>query len=743
MAEFIAGNTKYCSRERHIGAPLFRREFTLKLVPDKAVIKIACVGFYKLFLNGKDITKGYFAPYISNYNDIIYYDEYDVASFLREKNAICVILGNGFANPQDFDVWGFESSPSRRPPCFSLSLKIGENEIVSSDLSFEVYDSAITFDDIRCGERYDARLFREELFHFSDGKEFVGRRKPVKADPAGTEFRKCEAEPVKEEKRLVPKSITPSDGGYIFDFGENNAGIVCLKIKGKEGQKITFDFGETLIEGKLDKQNIVNGEFDPATNDYVQHDEYICKDGYQEWKPCFTYHGFQYVFIRGISEEQIGKTTLEYIVIHSDVKKRADFKCDNRIINKIYECALRSDLSNLVYIPTDCPHREKNGWTADVALSAEQFLYSFACEKTLAEWLRNVCRAQREDGMLPGIVPTYGWGYAWGNGPAWDCVIAEVPYRIYRFCGDVRIIEENMPTILRYFDFIDGKTDNNGLVKFGLGDWCEAESPLHHIYSTPVEYTNALTLLDMSEKTVSMLRKSEIYESEEKNILKRRDFYIDAFRRNYLKNGHITVQTQTALAMAITSSVLNEEEKQTACDDLMNLLEARNYRLKVGVLGARSLFDALTRFGKTDVALKTIIGPHYPSYGYMIENGATTLWESFCELKSKGVMIRKNGEKLDSLNHHFWGSVVGWFYRVIGGLDVISRDEVRVSVPDSAIIKSANVNYRSGDKTIKIKWEKSDDKKELVIENDGFRGSVLSDEKIPIQQGKKVYTLKQ
>ena len=509
MTKFIAGSVECCSREKHIAAPLFRREFILKNIPIKATLKIACVGLYRLYLNGNDITKGHFAPYISNYNDIIYYDEYEVATYLSEKNVICVILGNGFADPQDFDVWNFESSPSRRAPCFDLSLTSDKKEILSSDEAFDVYDSAITYDDLRCGERYDARKFRNELFIFSNGKKPSGQRTPVIVDLPAARLKKCEAEPVKEEKRISPRKIIPSGTGYIFDFGENNAGVVCLKINGKEGQKITLDFGETIIDGKLDKQNIVNGEYDPSMNDYVQHDEYICANGYQEWTPSFTYHGFRHVFVDGLEKDRANENALECIVIHSDVKKRADFKCDNQIINKIYECALRSDLSNLVYIPTDCPQREKNGWTADAALSAEQFLYNFDCKNTLAEWLRNVCAAQRADGMLPGIVPTYGWGYNWGNGPVWDCVIAEIPYQIYRFCGDTQVIKETIPTILRYFDFIDGKTDENGLVAFGLGDWCEAESEKNHLYSTPVEYTNALTLVDMAEKTLTMLKTDE------------------------------------------------------------------------------------------------------------------------------------------------------------------------------------------------------------------------------------------
>ncbi len=197
-------------------------------------------------------------------------------------------------------------------------------------------------------------------------------------------------------------------------------------------------------------------------------------------------------------------------------------------------------MSNLFYLPTDCPQREKNGWTADAALSAEQFLYNFDCGKTLAEWLVNVCKAQRSDGMMPGIVPTCGWGYKWGNGPAWDCVITEIPYQLYRFYGDTSVIENALPTILRYFDFISTVINADGLVDFGLGDWCEAETEQCQDYSTPVQYTNALTLLDMANKTLRMLDVLQgDYITQRAKMEEEKQRFTQSFRNNYVKAGRI------------------------------------------------------------------------------------------------------------------------------------------------------------------------------------------------------------
>ena len=737
--QYIAASKEFGTRQKHVNAPLFRKQFRLNDKPQAALLRIACVGLYRLYVNGEEITKGHLAPYISNYNDTVYYDEYDVASVLvaDADNVVCVVLGNGFANAIDFDIWQFESSPFRRAPCFALTLTCDGKQTIESDTSFETYASAITFDDIRAGERYDARLYRAELFAPSD-KPLSGCNKPIVAEAPAGELRKCNVEPIREQRRFYAKSVIPSGDGYIYDFGENNAGVVCLRVNGASGQKITLDFGEVVIDGKLNKDNIVcDFVCDNYKWNYVQHDEYICIDGWQTWTPSFTYHGFRYVYVTGLTSEQATVDAVQYVVLHSDVKQRANFNCSDPTLNRIYDITLRSDLSNLFYIPTDCPQREKNGWTADAALSAEQFLYNFDCGKTLAEWLVNVCKAQRSDGMMPGIVPTYGWGFKWGNGPAWDCVITETPYQLYRFYGDTSVVEQTLPTILRYFDFIFSVTNADGLVDFGLGDWCEAESEQSHEYSTPVQYTNALTLLDMANKTLHMLGGLQgDYARQTTTVQTAKQRFTQAFRNNYVNEGRITVQTQTALAMAITSGALNADEQTQAYADLLRLLKVRNCRFKVGVIGAKHLFDALTMFGDTDIAVRAIVGPDYPSYGYMLAHGATTLWESFYKLRADGAMWRSNGQKLDSLNHHFWGSVVGWFYRVIGGLDVRSANEVLVTLPQTQLVTHAETSYANGDKHITVAWQRTDTNNTLTVRNVGFVGKIrLPEGEIPLQQG--------
>lgn len=337
--QYIAASKDFNTRQKHVNAPLFRKQFRCDGLPEQAILRVACVGLYLLYVNGTEITKGYLAPYISNCNDTVYYDEYDITPLLLADadNVVCVILGNGFANAIDFDIWQFESSPFRRAPCFALTLTYNGKQILQTDVSFELYDSAIMFDDIRAGERYDARLRRTELFAPSS-KALPGCKKPIIVETPHGELRKCNVEPIREQRRFSAQRVISSRDGYIYDFGENNAGVVCLRVNGESGQKITFDFGEVVIDGKLNKDNIVcDFACDDYKWDYVQHDEYICTDGWQTWTPSFTYHGFRYVYVTGLTSEQATIDALQCIVLHSDVKQRGNFRCSNQTLNRIYD----------------------------------------------------------------------------------------------------------------------------------------------------------------------------------------------------------------------------------------------------------------------------------------------------------------------------------------------------------------------------------------------------------------------
>lgn len=439
---FIAKGKEYNTIQKHINAPLFKRVFDFDF-NGKSEIKIAAVGLYRLFLNGEELNTGKFSPYLSNPDEVVFYDVYDVTGNLKEKNnVLCVLLGNGFVNNNDFDIWQNETASYRSAPKFSLELKVNEKTIFESDESFLVFDSPITFDDFRCGERYDANL---EVEYVLTSNSLDGFNKPITVEPPKGELIKNTAQPIREYGERKAVSIIKTEKGYIYDFGLNDSGIPHLKINAEKGQKIDLYFAETIDDSGVDFRSI---SFAKSNLEYVQHDVYICKDGIQEYKPSFTWHGFRYAEIRGITSEQAMKDTLTFIPTHSAIDKVCCFNCDNETINKLVEITLRSDESNFIHYPYDCPQREKNGWTADASLSAEQMLYTFDAYASLKQWLLCIRKAQRKDGALPGIIPTAGWGFQFGNGPAWDSVLIELPYQLYRFYGKDENIRRSIWTII-------------------------------------------------------------------------------------------------------------------------------------------------------------------------------------------------------------------------------------------------------------------------------------------------------
>ena len=710
---FIAKSKEFNTIQKRENAPLFKRVFAYNF-NGKCEIKIAVVGLYRLFLNGKELNIGKFSPYLSNPDEVVFYDVYDVTGKLKEKdNVLCVLLGNGFVNNNDFDIWQNETASYRAAPKFSLELTADGQTVIESDESFLVIDSPITFDDFRCGERYDANL---EIENILTSNSLDGFNKPITVEPPKGELIKNATQPIKEYAERKAVSITKTEKGYIYDFGLNDTGIPHLKINAKKGQRIDLYFAETIDDNGVDFRSI---SFAKSNLEYVQHDVYICKDGTQEYKPSFTWHGFRYAEVRGITDYQATKDALTFIPTHSAIDKACNFNCDNETINKLVEITLRSDESNFMYYPYDCPHREKNGWTADASLSAEQMLHSFDAYDSLKQWLLCIRKAQRKDGALPGIIPTAGWGFQFGNGPAWDSVLIELPYQLYRFYGKDEIIKENADAIEKYFGYIKTRLNADGLIEIGLGDWCQTYTSAEGDYETPVEITDSLTIIDLTEKTVEIFgfigRNAEDIK-QLGNCLK------NSFRQKYIKNGQLTVKTQTALSMCLRLNIFNAEEEQKAYETLLSEIKKQNDHFRVGVIGYKYLFDVLVKKGNQDLCFKLITQKSFPSYGYVIDCGATTLWESFDEYERiNGKLMRKDGvERIPSFNHHFWGGVLAWIYRYIGWLNVKSEDAIEIVPMIFNDINRAEISYSRNGKDIFVKWGKGAESIKLTVKNYGF-----------------------
>ncbi|MBE6731312.1 MAG: hypothetical protein E7564_06465 [Ruminococcaceae bacterium] len=731
--KFYSATTEYTTFFKEVPAPYIRKNLELTKKPEKAEILVTGLGFYKIFVNGKDITKGLLAPYIANPDDFIYYDLYDLSPYLNEgKNVLAFTLGNGIINCPGGLLWDFDDADYRNAPMVAFTLDI-DGEITEADETLKCAPSATLFDDLRCGEFYDARKEIENWnspeFDDSNWDNVI----KVLNIPRGTPAL-CEAEPIKVRKELIPVSITPNidigtlpaydgrlpeigykedeifeNGGYLYDFGVNTAGIFRLKLKNtKEGQKVVLQFGENLKENGL---YFRDHNFYPLR--YTYRCTYTCKGGETEiWEPSFHYQGFRYCIIYGLEEAQATNKTLTYLVANSDLKVNADFNCSDEISNKIWKAGIEANLANFYYFPTDCPHREKNGWTGDASLSAEQMMVTLTPIESYRQWLKNIRAAQSDIGELPGIVPTYKWGY--GTGPCWDAVIVNLPYYAWLYTGDTEIIKENSKAIMRFIEYlysaIEGATDDRFLRHGGLTDWCPAKRP-YNMATAPKEFSFLCTNIDVAKKAMEIFEalgvrfiahKNFAKELYERSRLVARKYFVDTNR--CLACGNISI---TAQAMALSSGVFEDGEKDKAFSNLVKMLEKRGNAFDVGILGARVLFHVLSDFGRTDLAYDLITGTDHPSYGSWIEAGDTSFTEGF--------YLKGAKDEPSSHNHHMFGDVLSWYIKRILGIWVNpyreSANDILIKPDFIPQLKFAEgyENIPAGE--IYVKWEKLEDGK--------------------------------
>ena len=703
---FIAATADFCTPDHHVPAPLMRKSFTLDSKPDFAEISVSGLGFYLIFVNGKNITKGLLAPYISNPNEICYYDTYDISELLTEgENVFGVILGNGFVNCFGGAVWDFDKAEFRSAPRLAVDFKAkcGDKDVsFIADESFLTHPSHILFDDIRLGEIYDARLilkgWSEPGFDTSDWKPAIKA-----ATPSGI-LKKCEVEPIVKIKELKPVSITKDGDGFIYDFGLNSAGIPRLKIKGERGQKITLRHCEELLNGKYYDGNLNYGiikanmpEF-RFIKDYFQTDTVILSGEEDVFTPSFAYHGFRYIKVEGITEEQANEELLTYLVMSNDVRRIGGFSCSDERINTLYKMADNANRSNMFNIITDCPQREKNGWMGDAALSAEQMALQYDTTNLYRDFLASIRASQNYRGELPAIVPTGGWGFHWGNGPNWDAALFRLTYALYKFRGNLCVVRENSHAMLSYLEYILTRRSEDGTIAIGLGDWASVNKEKHSIFDTPLVVTDTLCVMEMARAAEEMF--SAIGQSH--NSFYAKGIFEDmreTFRKNLIDFETMTVLggTQTAQCWALYYGSFNEDEKERAFARLLDFIHEKNDTFDMGCLGLHAIFHVLSEFGEDELAFSMIAGDKFPSYTLLIDKGQTALPEQFFDY---GEVYR------DSLNHHFLGDTSRWFTFRIAGLEVIDDKTVKINPCRVKSINFAEAYYELPLGKVSVSWRR-------------------------------------
>jgi alpha-L-rhamnosidase len=626
----------------------FKRTFSFTKEARKARIYISGLGYYELFINGNRVGDHVLDPAVSDYNKRVYYVTYDVVDYLEKENALVVKLGPGW--------YGI--------PKLRLQLEIsfadGTNELITSTTIRNVTTGPVIRSGIYDGEYFDAREENKDIYSPRIPAPFINKKwayAPI-ADAPGGRMVSQNVEPIKVVETINPVSIKETlPGVYVVDAGRNLAGWASIKVKGERGTVITLKFAESIYkDGTVNQENLRSAR---AEDTYI-----LNGDGEERWEPVFTYHGFRYIQVEGFP--YVPKVDdIQIKIVRSAVNQVGKFRCSNELLNRIHEMVQRTEASNLYGIPTDCPQRdERMGWLNDLTVRIEQALYNFDLSRFCSKFIDDISDTQGTDGSITCTAP-----YKYGSRPA-DPVSASyllLALKSYQFYGNKNIIIQHYKGLKAWVDFlIENTTD--GIVNYSYyGDW-----------SPPVEFGSSETgnsavsrltpgklmstgyllycsgiLSDMAGLMGNEKDKQYYKEIAEKTNIAFNKTYWNETLRGYGSNN------QACNSFALYIGAVAKDKIPDVVDNLVTDVKSHNYHLTTGNLCTKYVLETLTENGYPEIAFKIATQETYPSWGYMLANGATTLWERW---------EYETGGEMNSHNHPMMGSVDSWFYKYILGI---------------------------------------------------------------------------
>ncbi len=620
---------------------------------------ITAAGLYELSINGLKAGDRMLDPMYTRFDKRNLYSTLDITSLLQNgANTFGVILGNGWYNHQSTAVWDFDKAHWRGRPKFLVNIRLnyedGTSETIVSDESWKIHESPILFNSIYTAEHYDTR------------KEIEGWNMPgldtsewlpaVIAQAPSPLIVSQQLYPIRVTERFEPTKIDKkNDTCYVFSFAKNIAGIIEIRVQGDKDTELRIKHSERLYpDGRADMSNI-DVHYRPTDNsDPFQTDIFILKGGgiKETFSPKFNYKGFQYVEVTSSKPIELSKESITALELHSDVPQIGSIKSSNPTLDKIWEATNNSYLSNLFGYPTDCPQREKNGWTGDSHIAIETGLYSYDAITIYEKWMNDFKDEQKPNGVLPSIVPTHGWGYDWGNGPDWTSAAAIIPWEVYLFYGDSHLLHSMYGNIKRYVDHI-ASISPHGTTDWGLGDWVPVKTVSNKELTSSLYYYKDVTILAHAAKMFGRKHDYEHYTRLAKKIS-------NAINKKFLntETGIYCSGSQTELAAPLYWGVVPEELKSKVAENLYKKVEEDNFHIDTGILGAKALLHALSENGYADAAYTIAAQETYPSWGWWIVNGATTLYENW----------NIDAENDISMNHIMFGDINAWMYKALGGL---------------------------------------------------------------------------
>ena len=673
--------------------PYLRKSFLVNKPIKRAIVYASALGLYELQINGKRVGGDYFTPGWTDYTKRVYYQTYDVTDLLtRSGNAIGAILADGWY--AGYIGFGKKREHYGSEPRLFVQLEIehsdGTRQVVATDDSWKASYGPILEADFLMGETYDSRKETPDwcTYWFND----ASWDSVAVTDQIDAMIQAYPGVTVKKILEIDAKKITePKKDVYVFDMDQNFAGWVRLKASGQAGTKIVLRFAEMLNpDGTIYTTNLREAR---CTDTYV-----LKGTGEEIWEPRFTYHGFRYVEVTGYP----GKPQIDAIigvVVYSDTPRVGFFECSNPMVNQLYKNIVWGQRSNFIEVPTDCPQRdERLGWTGDAQIFIRTATYNMDVAAFFTKWLVDLEDAQSPEGAFPDVAPRK---VAMGDGTAaWGDAGVICPWTIYKVYGDKRVIEKHFESMKKWIAYL--KAHSKGFLRpaRGYGDWVSIASDTPKDVIATAYFAYSTRLLSKMAAVIGRDIEAKIYEELFIKIK-------NAFNEAYVsEDARIKGETQTCYLLGLYFDLLPPDKRQQAADHLVERIKAKDWHLSTGFVGLSYLLPTLTETGNLDVAYRLLFNDTFPSWGYSIKNGATTIWERWDGwTEEKGFQ----DPGMNSFNHYAFGSVGRWLFNTVAGIDTDGPGYKKIIIhPQPGGITSAKATYESINGKIVSGWQLKD-----------------------------------
>lgn len=703
-------------------APMFRKRFRLSGNVERASLYISAAGYYDAAINGSRVSDDWLDPGYTHYDKRNLYQVHDVTSLVHDgDNVITATLGNGFYNEYTgMAVWQFESARWRNRPRMICELHVlysdGRRQKVVSNSTWRTTTGEVRGNVIYAGDIIDARCAVE------------GWNDPAMDDSSYPAAVVCEAPspllvaqqmpPIRESETCEPVSVRRiSDREYVFSFARNMTGVCTLRVRGEKGTRIEMEHGELLRDDGTVEMHNIDFHSHPVGDYSLQRDIfYLRGDGRMEsFTPRFHYNGFQYVTVTADRPIELDRSSLTAHFLHTDVQSVGDFRSSNELLNSLWQAVRRSYLCNLQGIPTDCPHREKNGWTADAHVSIDIGLANYDGITVYEKWIDDMIDNQREDGSISGIIPSAGWGYDDWIGPVWDAAMFIIPDALYNYYGDVRAIEKIYPVAERYLEYLAGRENEDGTVTYGLGDWCFYKTQTPSDFTTTCFYYYDQKL--MARFAALTGRDGSKYEAKAEALR-------ELINTKYLdsETGIYSIGRVTAQAVPLALGIVPAGMEAKVAARLNDVVVEDGYTCDFGLLGSRYALRMLVKYGYVETAYKLATQTCRPSWGNWIVEGFTTPLETWA--------LRENFSD-SSANHVFFGDIAAWMQSDIAGINYDEQkpgfENIIIRPHFPAEMEWAEASYHSVRGVVRSAWHRS-------------RNHIILEVTIPLNTTATIYT---